>query len=211
MIDAVVDRLHRCIVDELRERGHEQARPLRVADLYEDIVPYRVVRARLGVELNADYEHALLRLLAGERELLRLDDDDARQEMERELARPYPAVSMFRRFADSHVWARLDQPPAGPPAGPPADATAVALAPPPRPPEREPPTVRTAEEEAPEPPPPARVTCVFCGESLPATRDVRFCPHCGRDQELRPCGHCHETLEPGWRYCVRCGHGAPDG
>jgi hypothetical protein len=129
MIDDVVDRLHHCIVAELRERGHEQERPLKVLDLYEEIVPYSAVRARLDVELNADYEHALLRLLAGEGGLLRLGQEEARQELEREVREPYPAVGIFRKFAGSEVWVRLqDAPPH--PERPAQDAMPAAEAPP---------------------------------------------------------------------------------
>jgi hypothetical protein len=107
--DAVVARLHARLVRELRDRRHDPARPLQISDLYEDVVPYRAVRAVLDVELNADYEHALLRLLAGENGLLELESDEVRQVLSSELAQPDPSVSVFRRFGSSLV--RVNLPP----------------------------------------------------------------------------------------------------
>lgn len=107
MTDEVVTRLHRCLVDELRRREHPADRPLKVSQIYQDLVPYRAVRSLLRVELNADYEHALLRLLAGERGLLRLEPDGARQDLEREVAEAYPFVGLFRKFSASDVWVNL--------------------------------------------------------------------------------------------------------
>ena len=75
MTDEFVIRLYRALVEELRRRGHDEDRPLQVSELYRDVIPYRAVRSALGVALNADYEDALLRLLAGERDLLRLEPD----------------------------------------------------------------------------------------------------------------------------------------
>lgn len=47
--------------------------------------------------------------------------------------------------------------------------------------------------------------CRHCGESLPAGRPVRFCPHCGQRQAPPECPRCHGEVEPGWRHCVGCG------
>jgi hypothetical protein len=218
MIDEVVDRLQRCIVEELSERGHEPDRPVTVAELYEDIVPYRAVRSRLEVELNADYEHALLRLLAGEGDLLRLDQEDVRQELARELLEPYPTVGIFRKFSTSDVWVRLTAPPVSPGVRP--DDAPMGEAPEPAP-RDETPTPVPAPPAAPAPDPSAdrppvqdraadAARCAFCDGALPTTPDARFCPFCGRDQRLRPCPQCDGTLEPGWRYCVRCGGAAGD-
>jgi hypothetical protein len=110
MTDDIVDRLYRAIVDELRGRGHEPARPLKVSELYQTLVPYTAVRSALGVELNADYEYALLRLLAGEKGLLRLEPKQAREELRREVDAPYPSVGAFRKFSASDVWVRLPEP-----------------------------------------------------------------------------------------------------
>jgi hypothetical protein len=104
MNDEVVLGLFHCLVDALEERDHAPDRPLKVSQLYQELVPYSAVRAPLDLELNADYEHALLRLLSGERGLLRLEPRQARAELRREAERPFPAVGLFRKFAASDVW-----------------------------------------------------------------------------------------------------------
>lgn len=251
MNDEVVTRLYRCLVEELRRRGHSEEQPVKVSDLYQELVPYRAVRSALGVELNADYEHAMLRLLAGERDLLRLHPEEARDELRREVEAPYPFVGMFRKFAASDVWVSMAPPAANGDA--PDDAGERGQSAPragrggdTRPDARRPepgragggaaaaaPARISAEPGAPgqrrgspiparggapvhlvrHPPgeAPERVTatgenCVFCSEALPPGRRIRFCPHCGGDQRLRPCPRCDAVLERDWRYCISCGH-----
>jgi Double zinc ribbon len=242
MNDEVVTRLYRRLVEELRSRGHAADEPLKVSDLYQDLVPYRSVRSSLGVELNADYEHALLRLLAGERDLLRLEPVEAREELRREVEAPYPFVGMFRKYASSDVWVSMEAEPdpsivAEPPEG--TEAHPVrGRAPRPDPDRPEPRFPRVGDGAAGRPsrrggPIPARATapvklhredaaetegkltdagadCAFCGDALPAGRRVRFCPHCGGDQRLRPCPRCEAVLEREWRYCISCGHDVAD-
>ena len=269
MTDEVVSRLHRLLVQELRRRQHPEDRPLKVSEIYQSLVPYRSVRSELGVELNADYEHALLRLLAGERDLLRLEPAEAREELRQEVDEAYPFVGLFRKFSASNVWVNIPcgeraqngpdrQPPTPGPeeaepraeeerhpelelqptpaepgsAGIQRDAPRVPDQPPPTRPERiaaegEGERVRLtggggaspapqrlpmqlhppASESAPsERLTTAGASCAFCGDELPAGRRVRFCPHCGGDQRLRPCPRCDAVLEREWRYCISCGH-----
>ncbi len=178
MTDEVVTRLHRAIVEALRQRGSPEG-PVKVADLYQELVPYRAVRSTLGVELNADYEHALLRLLAGERGLLRLEPEAARAELRKEAAQPHPSVGLYRKFAGSDVWITL------PDAADPGDSSG-------------PSETATSETATPE-------TCPACGFELPTGRNARYCPGCGADQRLRPCPGCGELLEAEWRFCIACG------
>lgn len=111
MTDEVITRLYRVLIEELQRKEHPESQPVKVSDLYQTLVPYRAVRSALGVELNADYEHALLRLLSGERGLLRLEPAEAREELRREVDAPYPFVGLFRKFSASDVW--IDMPEAG--------------------------------------------------------------------------------------------------
>ena len=70
-----MDRLrsiHETLADALRRRPQAFDAPVTVAEIYQDLVPYRAVRSALGFDMNADYEHTLLRLLAGEEDLARL-------------------------------------------------------------------------------------------------------------------------------------------
>lgn len=195
-MSAVVERLHRCLVEAiLQTRPEGLERPVTVAEIYQDLAPYRAVRSILQVEINADYEHALLRLLAGENGYVRLEPEDAQKELRRELRSPDPNVGLFRKFAACDAWVnppagfvpRSDQP-APPPGGTKATSPSASTGP-----------LTTKSSTS--------GTCAFCGEVNPTDREVRFCPFCGADQEQRPCPACGEILERSWKFCTRCGHG----
>ncbi|TVR64948.1 MAG: hypothetical protein EA422_05250 [Gemmatimonadales bacterium] len=49
--------------------------------------------------------------------------------------------------------------------------------------------------------------CPECQAELPDRDNLRFCPFCGANVFLLPCGACGEVLERGWNYCVACGTG----
>ncbi len=73
--------------------------PFTIAEIYQDLVPYRSHRDLIGVEMNGDYEDALFRLLSGEGDYLVLDSEVARREIQAELARPNPNTALFHDFA----------------------------------------------------------------------------------------------------------------
>jgi hypothetical protein len=77
--------------------------PVTIADLYQRIIPYRLVRGEGGVMELAEYEHALLRLLAGERRLVELGQDAVTMEFRRELASPNPILGIYRDYANVEV------------------------------------------------------------------------------------------------------------
>lgn len=56
-------------------------------------------------------------------------------------------------------------------------------------------------------PDPVGTVCWTCTAALPDREGVRFCPHCGSDQEGARCTACGDRLEPGWAFCPRCGRG----
>ena len=104
----VLSRFHRTLVEEIQAHRPEYlTRPFTVAEIYQDLVPYRTHRDRIGVEMNGDYEDALLRLLAGEGDYLRLESDHARRELQGELESSNPNTGLFREFAAADV--RLNQ------------------------------------------------------------------------------------------------------
>lgn len=82
-----------------------------------------------------------------------------------------------------------------------------------------PPRPAPAPAPAPEPEPPiaesislaslAPVMCLYCGGSLPVGRQVKFCPHCGQNQQGFHCPACSTEAEPGWKHCVSCGSALP--
>ena len=99
-----VQRLHRFIVDALRSKRDDPfGTPVTVSEIYQQLAPYRTVRTVLGFEMNADYEHALTRLLAGVDGLTRLEPPKARERLAKELESPNPDVGMSREFAACEV------------------------------------------------------------------------------------------------------------
>jgi len=100
----VLGRFHRALVRQIYARDPDQIEsPFTVAEIYQNLVPYRTHRDEIGVEMNADYEHALLRLLAGEGDYLSIESKTARQEIQEELESPNPNTGKYRDFAAADV------------------------------------------------------------------------------------------------------------
>jgi hypothetical protein len=96
----VVERFHRVLVEEIRHTRPEYLEePFTVAEIYQALVPYRTHRDRIGVELNGDYEEALLHLLGGEGGLVDLESGPARERIRQELKSKNPNTGIFREFA----------------------------------------------------------------------------------------------------------------
>lgn len=107
MNDTTVNRLHRSLVDALRGRPGGLDKPVTVAEIYQDLVPYKTARGAVGFEMNADYEHTLLRLLAGEGDLARIEPREVRDKLRLELESPNPDVGLFRNYAACDVWVNV--------------------------------------------------------------------------------------------------------
>ncbi|MEX2526190.1 MAG: zinc ribbon domain-containing protein [Gemmatimonadota bacterium] len=291
-------RFHAALVHELslRRDGNLDA-PFTVAEIYQHLVPYRTHRDAIGVEINGDYEDALLRLLAGEGGYLRLESDPVRKELQDELKRSNPNTGLFREFAalevrmnpasvgsgarsvtapdgsqGSEPALELELPQSGRATGSDAPAHTGQPAPPRKadssqkagslqdpgfPSESESPespgmkTAGIPVASAPAPgsaqPAPSRATqsntsqgdramegpdaklrlsgsptdaggpatgdgtpshCPDCSKPLPPRASLRFCPFCGVNVRVVPCGECGEELERSWSYCVACGTAA---
>jgi len=100
----VLKRFHDVLVREIRtNRPDYLGGPFSVAEIYQNLVPYRTHRDEIGVEMNADYEHALLQLLAGEGDYLTIESRTARQEIREELESPNPNTGLYRDFAAADV------------------------------------------------------------------------------------------------------------
>lgn len=215
-MDNSVEKLHRALVTAIsNERNGDFQRPVTVSEIYQQLLPYRAARSAVGFEMNADYEYALLRLLAGEGNFARLEPGEVREMLRSELESPNPNVSLFRDYANCDVWITappkwvfemVDEPD---PVIPKVSMTE----------EKELLLEDPAEQAPAEPeveagrnaPPPIAVPvsgvqpCVFCSGDLPGDRLVNYCPHCGSDLSQHPCPTCGETLEPTWRFCANCG------
>ena len=221
--------LHRALIDALlQNRPHAIDQPVTVAEIYQDLIPYRNVRSTLGFALNADYEHALLQLLAGQDGYVTIEPPEAREALRAELQSSNPNVGMFRNYAACDVIVTIPteaheraQSPNGSlhndvvaqsdwlqqhalEQTAPAESAAnggAAQKPEPRP--------HPAAAAKPVAPPQASAaapsTCAKCSMPLPTGRAARFCPYCGYDQTKRVCRSCKEPLEKDWQFCVSCG------
>jgi len=96
----LLQRFHRVLVEEIRAKRPEYlSGPFTVAEIYQNLVPYGTHRDRLGVEMNGDYEDALLRLLAGEGGYLSLESEHALTQLREELETSNPNTGLYRDFA----------------------------------------------------------------------------------------------------------------
>ncbi|HEX4468413.1 MAG TPA: hypothetical protein VH080_02715, partial [Gemmatimonadaceae bacterium] len=74
MMDAL-DRTFRHLLQTIQTRYPAYlTQPFEVAELYQNILPYRHHRRELGLETNQEYELALLQLLSGARDYLVVND-----------------------------------------------------------------------------------------------------------------------------------------
>ena len=215
-----LDRLFERLVSVLAEDAPGRlAIPFPAAEVYERLVPYRSNRSILKVATHQDYEMAVLRLLAGERGYASLEPAEVHEALQREAAEANPDPGLFRQFPDAILslnrlaaerFLRGDRayaPPPLPPLAPPPESADAA--------EREEeedeegaggkaPLAGAAFELAEQSESPRQ--CPYCGETLPGSRKVNFCPQCGQPPsgELR-CPACGGEVDVGWRYCVSCG------
>lgn len=196
--------------------------PLPLEEILDFIVPYRTNRRALHLESSEDYELVLLRLCAGEGDLIRIEPEKARTRFVEEVRSPNPDLGVLRGF--ENVLISLSPEPLARALGPDVDPDL-----PYAPPDRAPPPplpgldlpgldqlgeldeFADAEPDAPQAPIEATDPhCLYCGGTLPGDRPVRFCPHCGQRQTPPECPQCHSEVDPGWRHCVSCGTALAD-
>lgn len=203
-----LDRLYRRVSLAL---ARDPGRALTVGDLYQEVVPYRLIRSELGFAELAEYEHALLRLLAGEREYLETERPEVAEEFRRELQAPNPILGIYRDYADVGVQPNPFAPQPGDLTAPPPVVVAAPAALPkldlPPPAERTDSgaavTAETAEPVL--PPRPRPKPCPGCRSPLPVDREARFCPFCGKCLVPVPCADCSAMMLPEWSFCATCG------
>ena len=98
-----LDRMYRRLVQNVRTGFPDLlGRPFEVAELYTTLIPYRHNRRELELDTNQDYEHALLRLLSGERGYL-IGDPQMQAEFRSELDSPNPDLTKVRAYATTMV------------------------------------------------------------------------------------------------------------
>jgi hypothetical protein len=191
-IEDDLDRLFRRLVVNIRaEYPQYLTSPFPVAEVYQSVVPYRTNRNELGIEMHEDYELALTRLLAGEREYV--SGDAAMQQALSGSSNGASKIS-YRNYAASLIEisaeavTRLDEtmrrsgrpitPTVSPVASPRATAPTTIL---------------------------ASGPCAFCGGALPDGRRITFCPYCGQNVTVKLCPACSAELEVDWSFCPVCG------
>jgi hypothetical protein len=98
-----IDRTFKHLLQTIQARYPAYlAQPFEVAELYQNILPYRHHRRELGLETNQDYELVLLQLLSGARDYL-VVNDQMRERLARELASPNPDPGAFREFSTAQI------------------------------------------------------------------------------------------------------------
>jgi double zinc ribbon protein len=98
-----LDRTFRHLVNTIQARYPAYlTQPFEVAELYQNILPYRHHRRELGLDTNQDYELVLLQLLSGARDYL-VVDDQMRERLARELASQHPDPGAFREFSTTQI------------------------------------------------------------------------------------------------------------
>lgn len=228
-----LDRMYRHLARTIRARFPQYlSQPFDVAELHQNILPYRHHRRELGLETNEDYEIVLSELLSGARDYL-IVDDRMRDALRAELASTNPDPTAFKQFATASValspsaLRTLSIGPEEDQAHTNTATPAVDVAP--DPPRRI--SVKAPPPKAPTPPPPANPVspstpapepsitprpvvpqagerCRSCNEVLPAGRAITFCPHCGQNVTTMNCPACGSELEVGWKFCPTCGRPA---
>ncbi len=75
-------------------------RPIPLAEIHQSLVPYRSHRRALGLASSDEYETVLLRLCAGEGDLVRVDPDTVRDRFAREAASAHPDLDILHQHGE---------------------------------------------------------------------------------------------------------------
>lgn len=193
-----IDQMFRVLVRTLRTKQPALlTAPFTVADLYQQILPYRHFRRELALETNQEYEMTLMELLSGARGYLDVDEQ-LRDELGKELQSPSPEPSRVREFAEAHVAIKpgalaVTESPAGA-TTPNRASPAAALS-----------GIKPAANASAPSSLADASRCRYCGGDLPGGRVLHFCPHCGQNLQVLNCPACGAEVEAGWKFCVACG------
>ena len=198
------------------------ARPIEVGEILDTLVTYRAAPRDGAIETHDDYLHAMMQILAGERELI-FADDLMQDDLRNEVASSNPDLGVLRTYAsakvrlstnavqrvlagDTEIDLRPPTPVSTPvvvlapaPASRPSAAGGVSSPEPvggPSPATN----IRSAEPQGAE--------CPYCTHALPTDRLVKYCPGCGINLRMRRCPGCSTEIESEWKFCVTCGRSA---
>jgi len=191
-------------------------RPIPVTELPRSVVPYRTSRRHLGVVTSDEYEHLLLRLVAGEGGYAYTGPPESLARFRRELQGISPDLGILNSDEEAAIALPAERIAAFIGGGtersyrpPEADAVPVPPSALPIPPPPEPVAVPHGPAHESEPEwesrPAEGTRCSCCGGALPEGRVVNFCPHCGEHLTPLACPRCQAEVEFGWRHCIACG------
>lgn len=228
-----LERLAAALLAQWRAEGGPIDGPIAVGSILDRTLPYRVARRLLGIDVSEDYEALLLRLVAEEEGLVRVEPADAAEMARSTMAAKLPDLDVLQLLRSAtvtfhaEVAAHLDgvlpirpQAIAEPavPAAPPTELPVVTPVTPIRVTAAPDATV-VAKRSKVRSPAPDFVTqvhfdaptaaCWSCSATLPIGRTVKFCPFCGADQREPTCPACAAAVERTWRHCPDCGERLP--
>ncbi len=208
-------RLFDALIGEIFARWPEYVHSrFTVAEIYQNLIPWRTHRDTMGIATSGEYEQALLRLLAGEGDYLALESKAARDEMQAELECRFPNTGIYRDFAAVGVRLNPGRVPvheesagnkgavepaatdgngfgtgeSGPDAGAGSPAPTAA-----------------GDRARPDELQSAGRVCSGCSQELPRAEGLRFCPFCGQNARIVACLSCGMRVEAEWSYCAGCG------
>jgi hypothetical protein len=206
-----LERLFQLIVTNLAATDPAQLhRPIPMGELQRSVVPYRSSRRHLGVVTSEEYEHLLLRLVAGEGGYALTAPPESLARFRRELQDINPDLGVLASDEEATLTLAADRiaffvggdsersfrPPETIVTPPPPLATELVVV------QHEPPPESDPEWES---LPTVGARCSCCGGSLPEGRVVNFCPHCGEHLTPLTCPRCQAEVEFGWKHCIACG------
>jgi len=204
-------------------------RPLEVGEIIDRLAPYGAARRDGKIETHDDYQHLVMRLVAGERDLA-FADDLMQDDLRAELASPNPDLGVLRTYRNASIrlaTGGVQQVLAGDttidltPPTPIKPGVAVRAS---KPVPAVEPITEPGSGASAEPATMARDNhalfeafggtgtgtggCPYCAQPLPDGRTVKFCPSCGQNLLVKRCPGCSAEIEQGWKFCVTCGRKA---
>lgn len=229
-----LERFAAALLSQWRSEGSDDPGPIAVGAILDRVLPYRVARRSLGIDVSEDYEAMVLRLVAEEQGLVHVDPPEAGEMARTTLAAKLPDLDVLKllrsatltlseeaieRLDDvlpmptSHDESKWVAPVERPDGDLPPDTSDVIPLP------ISPALAKAVAEaaEVPSGPPPEFLTtvaftppveeqCWSCNDPLPGTRQVKFCPFCGADQRQLACPACAAPVERRWKHCPECGN-----
>jgi predicted RNA-binding Zn-ribbon protein involved in translation (DUF1610 family) len=197
-----LEALAAALITQWQEHGGTGGGPIGVSELLDRVLPYRVARRVLAIDASEDYEALVLRLLAEEDDLVRVEPVDAADLARATVASRLPDLDVLQLLRSATVTvtdrttARLRQ----------AAAQVARQQAEPLPIATELPEHDAMKATPASPPAEApSVACWSCETALPAGRSVKFCPYCGADQRDPACPSCGAPVEREWQHCPDCG------